>query len=444
MRNKKLIIVAALVLVAATTLCALAGCQNFNSAKILMSFEPIYTDKTVKAQELTKLTGCDNVLSLEEGILTASRSTNNHILYNIESDTIIASSDGSFGKIIDGIYYTANEYSERTYTFYDKNGVIKSQVKSGEFSVSGKMLSFSDGTVAVATDDGAIIIERNLYNATDIQKYAADVIYKNDKITVIGGEGAYMVLDAQGSFKNFVYLPRLINAAEEDDFITLYLGNGKIAIQSSRELTEVEAKKGYTYVEDGVYVLLNTYVYDFAKDKLKKVNFDWLLPDEEIDKSKDEDYALVGARQIVSKHLAAVQSIIVVDNNLKVRVKLNDIVDNAVDFAVADDSNYIIRDYVMTYVYDAKGKLVKNYVNVYSSYDGYIEVGNHVYDLKGNEVLKKTADMTIIKTTMSGMIYYTKERTDGSKSFCVFNSKTNNTDTYLNTNYQRISNDFFT
>lgn len=116
MRNKKLIFAAALILMVSVVLCVFAGCQKtedpINSAEILMSFEPSETKSTVKTQELTNLKGYTSINSLGDGVLSARKydeinDKNTYIIFDIEKNKVIATSERTFDRLVNGIYYTA-------------------------------------------------------------------------------------------------------------------------------------------------------------------------------------------------------------------------------------------------------------------------------------------------------------------------------------------------
>ncbi|MDE6758687.1 MAG: hypothetical protein K2J89_05365 [Clostridia bacterium] len=451
MRNKKLIFVATLILTISVLLCAFAGCQKeVTPAEVLMSFYQGEAKPTVHSAELTNLK--DYTIQTIYGEVVHARKRNDgetvtytHVLFNIAENKVIATSDNSFGRAFDGVFATTKYVEDETlYSFYDKNGVIRENVKQGDYTAYGKVLKFNDGTVYVSTESGVISFEQNLDNLTNLANYEmlSNVqVYETDSMIIVNTfEDSYLVYDKDRNFKYSAKLSTLVNAMEDDEVSYSYLGKNKVAIQVLRELTEVEAQSGFTFVNDGSYYALTTYIYDLESRALTNVDFNKFIYGS-VMTSKDGAYALLSISDITSRHIANDRTLIVTDNDLNEKVKLNDFVDNAQYFAVIDETTFAILDNFMINIFNSNGDLVKSYpATALQTRSGLMNVGRYFYDIKGNEVYKMEKDaLSWMDIESDGLIYFVKEGDDELSELCVYDSNSKATARYDFTKYDTIT-----
>lgn len=466
MRNKKLIFVTTLMLTICVLLCAFVGCQKKEKpAEILMSFHKDEVKSTVKTVELTNLKDYTIMSNNRFGEVVVARKYDSdnekytYALVNIAENKVIATSDNVFSKEITGVYSTSKEVDEVTkYSFYDKKGVIKESVKEDEFDVvSARKITFTDGTVVINTKkSGVVVFEQTLENALHIANLEGEDVYESGNLLIIDPYDAYfyVIYDKDGNYKYSVNPKTLVNASASDNVEVRIFGKGKMAIQVMTSLTEVEAQKGFDYVVDDGYFNLKTYVYDLESKALAEVEFNNLFAtgneSNEVMTSKDEDYALVYVNEIASKHVVEKNSLIAVDNDLNVKVKLDDLVKGAVYFATVDETAFmIIDDCYMAYLFNAQGEKI----NEFSAYgasmtrSGLYKAGRRFYDIKGNEVFALSKNMIYTDETArmdsDGLIYYMEEN-DNAGKIGIFDSKTGNTVTYDAEKFNSISTEIFT
>ena len=428
MRNKRIIFIATLIITVSVLLFAFAGCNlGSKPAGILLSFYNDSENLKVKVltYELSDLK--DYVIQQTYGKLIVATKENDYMLYNISNDKKLAISNKPFTMEMDGVFSTYKEVNgERIYYFCDEIGVIKENVRQEDYIKLGSQIIFSDGTVVMSTKLGVKTLEMTLENAMDMANYSNARIYENGDFTILNNSSDnFLIYDNDGNFKYSMKLSAVVNASIDDEVSITNLGQGKVAIQVIRELTDVEAQSSFDFVVEGKYCDLFTYIYDLASRELKEVVFNNIIYGEYTNAtmSKDDKYALLYVYDISTKHISSDVNIIVTDISLKEKVKLNDFVNGATSFAIIDESAFAISDSTMVYVFNQKGKLINNYSkDVLVNNSDLINVGKNYYDLKGNKSITLDDKCTLIDARSNGLLYYIEE-IEGVRFFRVWDSK---------------------
>ncbi|MBD5086336.1 MAG: hypothetical protein HDT32_03130 [Clostridiales bacterium] len=421
MRNKKLIFAITFILTVSTFLCMFVGCNiGTKPAEILTSFYNSETKPKVQTVELTNLEGFDIQRIYGDVVTAKKRGESVYMLCNIAQNKMIIKTNNEFTEVIDGVFSTYKEVDgEKIYYFCDKLGVIKEDVKQEDYIKLGSQIVFSDGTVVMSTKLGVKTLEMTLENVMDMANYSNAVICENDDFIILNNSSDnFLIYDNDGNFKYSMKLSAVVNASIDDEVHMTNLGQGKVAIQVIRELTEVEAKSGFDFIVEGKYYDLFTYIYDLESRELKEVVFNNVINGQYTNAimSKDDKHALLYVYDISTKHFSSDVNIIVTDIGLKEKVNLNDFVNGATSFSIIDESTFAISDSTMTYVFNQKGELINNYSNDVSvNNSGLINVGKNYYDLKGNKLITLEDEWTLIDATSDGLFYYISE--DNSATF---------------------------
>ena len=435
MRNKRIIFIAILIITVSVLLFAFAGCNlGSKPAGILLSFYNDSENLQVKVltYELNNLK--DYVIQQTYGKLIVATKENDYMLYNISNDQKLAISNKPFTMEMDGVFSTYKEVDgERIYYFYDEFGVIKEDVRQDDCIKFGSQIVFSDGTVVMSTKLGVKTLEMTLENVMDMANYSNARIYENgDFIILNNSSDNFLIYDNDDNFKYSMKLSAVVNASIDDEVNMTNLGQGKVAIQVIRELTDVEAQSGFDFVVEGKYYDLFTYIYDLASRGLKEVVFNNIIYGEYTNAtmSKNDKYALLYVYDISTKHISSDVNIIVTDIGLKEKVKLNDFVNGATSFAIIDKSTFAISDNTIVYVFNQKGELINNYSkDVLVNSSGFIKVGKTYYDLKGDKFITLDDESALVDARSNGLLYYIEE-VEGVRFFSIWDSKELSLTTY--------------
>ncbi|MBQ8685811.1 MAG: hypothetical protein IJ514_06550 [Clostridia bacterium] len=396
---KKKLAVFTSALLGATVLLSATACKE-NTSDLLPEYS--YTQATKKVAALTK----DNVLSSFDGlglcIVTTVNTEQNSTTYKLfdaiandyvegveitvaasqepAADALSYSVQTGLEKAGTGMYYTTKTTYTRTtatddwtgikteYTVYGKNGKIAENV---EGSFVDEIFVTKQGAHIYLNVNGALTVENNLFkgyltydnSAKKLDDYYVDTSASN---------GNYIVYDKDGKYlRSFKYANELEIPETAELKATWSIGN-RLFFQYANQLPEDENDYDYVaydYTAENVqkYDLITAY-YNVKKDKVKKIDFDYVVQSE-YDLQYNDELAVLTVQEIKDERLMDTALLQSFDDDGDVAVDLQELVDGATSFMPINEDMVLVGNGTTSRLYQGK-KLIKEFVGLINTLQG--------------------------------------------------------------------------
>ena len=380
MKSKKLLVSVAVIIVAVTLALSHTACSE--RAKITDIFADGYkfgTDYTFTSNSADGLADCTDCAVTADGFVTA-RSGNYYVLYNIDTNRVVASSVRQITSVFAGLYGITEE--DGSTSFYGKNGFI-ARAEQGQYTVRNSEVAFSDGRVLKVSANG------EPYYAGAGKTFADFCIGDYYIEEVAGGDNIY-IYDKDNMLVDYINTRKLVGAPE-DATVTVVALKNKLVFQVLTEVTEEDAD--YDFMSDGVKYIYRTYLYDIKKSKLNSFDTDYIMRsnivyDGAADIFAEYNYAMVYAYKINDDDYLAPLKLCVFNDKLEEVVDLDDYLQGATYIARIDDATTVIAndDAVVFYKGKKFDRMIRSTDITFTS-SGYMRMQNKYVDSNLNEVL---------------------------------------------------------
>ena len=425
MKTKKsvLLIVAALAVLVVAAL-AVTGCASrpdrlfageAESANVVTTASVVYTADAGGVINVAGISGTELAWITK----TDAAGNNTYALYNFVTNTEIIPFTANLSQSsINGITAvtrteTVDGETRSIYSVYDAAGTAIVTNSENLPNVAGTDPSYftMNGTAYLFDDDG--VLEAKFAMGYDFDAAVLESDYKSDNYYYAKNGNYVKIMSAGGSFIRTINAASHANASTEATNVH-YLSGDKIVVQYL-DYRPFDATR-YDFLYQGSKVELRTFIYNVEKDKWsEKKSFKYMInsisaASHEGEGAYDESVTdIMYAREFSKKTLAAVASLYSVNDNLKVKVAFDDVIENY-DYHKAVSDGYIVSTRSEdTYFMSANGKTATPFVEG-SFFGGYMD------DERG--VIYSFSDGNVSEAgRYDANIYSVSYITDGGKVF---------------------------
>lgn len=440
---KKSISVIAVVLVLACLVGVFAACSSnggisFKRAKIKIDHTAPAVLTTANLAEVTPLLGTMNQnTSPNDVLLLTGRQTEQATLfslYNVETGAMLATDTTDTFTLYaygDNAFYlrstlnpATNKYATTLYNakgdamkFIDETGAEQEAYVSDGIpavqNVTMDVFSFADNYFRMDDDSYAISRIRRMpvlsdfaYNFTD----SGDKYYYQISV----GQRRALIFDKNLDLVTSYYVHGSFN-----NLSIFVLQDGDLLVQTTTNLMAEE--KTYTYIQNGVKVLLKTYVVDAKKGTATEKKFDYLV--QNLVAVSEDDDVLVNADNVAV--LAPIENERLLNNandvmcvsltdSLTIKGRFDQMIDNQTPGNFPDSINgyLILRTPMGRKLVTTDGKVIGDF-----SYQNYNETlfskGGKLYSFDLKMVLDYTKEGYVIESWMNRSVILSKNTTAG-------------------------------
>lgn len=414
--KKRVVMIALCVLTVLALAIGLTGCKaSKQTAKLLEGTDDRNPVTVVgHAQAINGY----NVNSIDgTGVLSVSKVNSDlsvtYGLYATKSQTFV-SGNTAYNKVADGIYYgsVAGTDGETTYNYYGSKAELIASVKTpARYNGETGELLFDDGKVYALDADGNGVTYSVNADYQPLTHRGAVWELEDYDIAFGSAGGAYLyVYDKEGGLIRIVDVAAMAEAEVGMDDFAMWSVKNYLYIQYAYRVHQESNKYDFIDASSGVesrYRLV-TKRYDVKKDKVKGMNFDYLV---DRVRAISTEYATLEVQKIGSKKYLGDQVFLQTFNEkLKVYVDLQELLPGA-QFLVVDGSYVLVGNGAETKVFCDKKEQGSFIENSYVSYigNGLFASDNGVYFNEKKEVVfRLTSEMTNARVSDNGILYYQK------------------------------------
>lgn len=420
--KKRVVMIALCVLTVLALAIGLTGCKaSKQTAKLLEGTED---RNPVTVVGYAQAINGYNVNSIDgTGVLSVSKVNSDlsvtYGLYAIKSQTFV-SGNTPYNKVADGIYYgsVAGTDGKTTYNYYGSKAELIASVKTpARYNGETGELLFDDGKVYALDADGNGVTYSVNADYQPLTHRGAFLELEDYDIAFGSAGGAYLyVYDKEGGLIRIVDVAAMAEAEVGMDDFTMWSVKNYLYIQYAYRVHQESNKYDFIDASSGVesrYRLV-TKRYDVKKDKVKGMNFDYLVDRVHLvnrNQPISTEYATLEVQKIGSKKYLGAQVFLQTFNEkLKVYVDLQELLPGA-QFLAVDGSYVLVGNGAETKVYGDKKELSNFIENSYVSYigNGLFASDNGVYFNEKKEVVfRLTSEMTNARVSDNGILYYQK------------------------------------
>lgn len=431
--KKRVVMIALCVLTVLALAIGLTGCKaSKQTAKLLEGTDdrnPVTV--VVYAQAINGY----NVNSIDgTGVLSVSKVNSDlsvtYGLYATKSQTFV-SGNTAYNKVADGIYYVAvaGTDGETTYNYYGSKAELIASVKTpARYDGETGELLFDDGKVYALDADGNGVTYSVNADYQPLTHRGAVLELEDYDIAFGSAGGAYFyVYDKEGGLIRIVDVAAMAEAEVGMDDFTMWSVKNYLYIQYAYRVHQESNKYDFIDASSGVesrYRLV-TKRYDVKKDKVKGMDFDYLVDRVQ---AISTEYATLEVQKIGSKKYLGAQVFLQTFNEkLKVYVDLQELLLGA-QFLAVDGSYVLVGNGAETKVFCDKKEQGSFIENSYVSYigNGLFASDNGVYFNEKKEVVfRLTSEMINAQVSDNGILYYQKVDEEAQRNATVVQ------DTYL-------------
>ena len=424
----------------ALTLCFIMVFASCGAGSMLKYFDPDLEEEKVFASS-AKVEGVGTYANVQGGdlVLFTDASVDGKVtyrVYNVETGTVVHTQDLAI--VVDGdvttldfkLYEIEDDISYFIVTtrvdgeitnvklFGEAGGtaIAESTVDPDYAEYYDEVIVFN-GAAYVADENGAIVKSFDVDEfgtLYDEYRYAGgDYVYVSEdgKLTVTDKKGAFV---CGYDFKGY---------AEYEWFV---LANGNVLVQYYVELPFDAAT--YDVFEDGTKYDLLTEIYSIKNGSAKEIDVDYIINYvsntntrsnliEIYNLVEDFDLNLGTITMIVDGNIdESTTTSVILDNNLKVKADLGDVVDGAMNIELVADNLFMVTDkYDNAHFINEKGDLVKSVSeeSIKRINSKYIVTDKSIYDFTFTKVYDLKANKYELKSTGYDFFILTKETDDG-------------------------------
>ena len=414
--KKRVVMIALCVLTVLALAIGLTGCKaSKQTAKLLEGTDDRNPVTVVgHAQAINGY----NVNSIDgTGVLSVSKVNSDlsvtYGLYATKSQTFV-SGNTAYNKVADGIYYSsvAGTDGETTYNYYGSKAELIASVKTpARYNGETGELLFDDGKVYALDADGNGVTYSVNADYQPLTHRGAVWELEDYDIAFGSAGGAYLyVYDKEGGLIRIVDVAAMAEAEVGLDDFAMWSVKNYLYIQYAYRVHQESNKYDFIDASSGVesrYRLV-TKRYDVKKDKVKGMNFDYLV---DRVRAISTEYATLEVQKIGSKKYLCAQVFLQTFNEkLKVYVDLQELLPGA-QFLAVDGSYVLVGNGAETKVFCDKKEQGSFIENSYVSYigNGLFANENGVYFNEKKEVVfRLTSEMTNARVSDNGILYYQK------------------------------------
>ncbi|HIV00267.1 MAG TPA: hypothetical protein IAB14_04025 [Candidatus Stercoripulliclostridium merdipullorum] len=413
--KKRVVMIALCVLTVLALAIGLTGCKaSKQTAKLL---EGTDDRNPVTVVDYAQAINGYNVNSIDgTGVLSVSKVNSGLVTYGLyatKSQTFV-SGNTPYIKVADGIYYgsVAGTDGKTTYNYYGSKAELIASVKTpARYNGETGELLFDDGKVYALDADGNGVTYSVNADYQPLTHRGAFLELEDYDIAFGSAGGAYLyVYDKEGGLIRIVDVAAMAEAEVGMDDFTMWSVKNYLYIQYAYRVHQESNKYDFIDASSGVesrYRLV-TKRYDVKKDKVKGMNFDYLVDRVQ---AISTEYATLEVQKIGSKKYLGAQVFLQTFNEkLKVYVDLQELLPGA-QFLAVDGSYVLVGNGAETKVYGDKKELSNFIENSYISYvgNGLFASDNGVYFNEKKEVVfRLTSEMTNARVSDNGILYYRK------------------------------------
>ena len=414
--KKRVVMIALCVLTVLALAIGLTGCKaSKQTAKLLEGTDDRNPVTVVgHAQAINGY----NVNSIDgTGVLSVSKVNSDlsvtYGLYATKSQTFV-SGNTAYNKVADGIYYgsVAGTDGETTYNYYGSKAELIASVKTpARYNGETGELLFDDGKVYALDADGNGVTYSVNADYQPLTHRGAVWELEDYDIAFGSAGGAYFyVYDKEGGLIRIVDVAAMAEAEVGLDDFAMWSVKNYLYIQYAYRVHQESNKYDFIDASSGVesrYRLV-TKRYDVKKDKVKGMNFDYLV---DRVRAISTEYATLEVQKIGSKKYLGAQVFLQTFNEkLKVYVDLQELLPGA-QFLAVDGSYVLVGNGAETKVFCDKKEQGSFIENSYVSYigNGLFASDNGVYFNEKKEVVfRLTSEMSNARVSDNGILYYQK------------------------------------
>ena len=414
--KKRVVMIALCVLTVLALAIGLTGCKaSKQTAKLLEGTDDRNPVTVVgHAQAINGY----NVNSIDgTGVLSVSKVNSDlsvtYGLYATKSQTFV-SGNTAYNKVADGIYYgsVAGTDGETTYNYYGSKAELIASVKTpARYNGETGELLFDDGKVYALDADGNGVTYSVNADYQPLTHRGAVWELEDYDIAFGSAGGAYFyVYDKEGGLIRIVDMAAMAEAEVGMDDFEMWSVKNYLYIQYAYRVHQESNKYDFIDASSGVesrYRLV-TKRYDVKKDKVKGMNFDYLV---DRVRAISTEYATLEVQKIGSKKYLGAQVFLQTFNEkLKVYVDLQELLPGA-QFLAVDGSYVLVGNGAETKVFCDKKEQGSFIENSYVSYigNGLFASDNGVYFNEKKEVVfRLTSEMSNARVSDNGILYYQK------------------------------------
>lgn len=378
--------------------------------------------------------GAKNLIFREEGF-----SSSTYTVFNTDKKAIVYSGEDepfvltfSDGTVWAEMFICVDErYAGSFVTFYTPDGALATDVSFGDmlnFDVNTSRYTIDiearDGD-AIDIGDGQRIIKDGesyfLVSESDsaFSRYASDELIETDNYNLyfFPDNSAFVVLD-KGSFTGGRTVPVSSvtgsSGSSSRNNTIIVLPGDKIAVQEIVMLP-ANTTKGYDFYQGQAMYMLNTYIYDIAKDKTKKTgDLDYVILAADYD--KDGGFTSCICSKILGDRSLSDPGLQIFGEDLEVAVDVQSIMSGATSYETG--AGYVVftnEERIVVYkgddlVLDAPlSKLNADYSTITVSGVMLSADGNTVYDADGSKIISLEdvgGDGFLLSDYWQNYIYY--------------------------------------
>ena len=425
MKTKKsvlLIVAAAAVLVIAAL--AVTGCASrpdrlfageAESANVATAASTVYTADAGGVINVAGISGTELAWITK----TDAAGNNTYALYNFVTNTEIIPFTANLSQSsVNGITAvtrteTVDGETRSIYSVYDAAGTAIVTNSENLPNVAGTDPSYftMNGTAYLFDDDG--VLEAKFAMGYDFDAAVLESDYKSDNYYYAENGNYVKIMSAGGSFIRTINAASHANASTEATNVH-YLSGDKIVVQYL-DYRPFDATR-YDFLYEGSKCELRTFIYNVEKDKWsEKKSFKYMISSvsaasHEGEGAYDESVTdIMYASEFSKKTLAAVASLYSVNDNLKVKVAFDDVIENYSYHMAVSDGYVVFTRSEDTYFMSANGKTATPFVEG-SFFGGYMD------DERG--VIYSFSDGNVSEAgRYDANIYSVSYITDGGKVF---------------------------
>lgn len=454
--KKRIALVLSILLVAIMSLSIFAACSNYsnNCSKFFKKvgnrqFESVATSLNVIADNVTVETNKSNKYGIvyKETTTTDGINAVRYMLYDVvgkREAIAYQTSEIKFSSNLQ-VWYSKIDSGHSRINLYDCVGTVLYTVESGNINevevVANNVLKNSNETILKFNSEYRFMINFKLksqiiapFNNIGAIGSGRDVEYGKDKVIEHVGKLVFNVYDRVSlSLNKSIDISHLSTVMSQDYKFDM-LDDSNIVVQFMDVLTSDVTK--YDCVYEGSKIKLSTYIINIETEKVKKVNFDFIIVGDikNQNKSSAENYLsnypnYVSASAIKDKQIASESTLVAFDNNLKIKfVGDNDIFGDIKSLTQVGDNMWMITKYSQTIVVDSDGKVLNQYIGNLTSMGVAEIIWGHGFRMLGGSVCKfdesqsfATTDLEILSTN-GAITMYSKvvQISDGTTEIHVF------------------------
>lgn len=416
MKNKKLILVIAAVLIITTLVFAFAGCNN-DKGLTLNKLKDIYNSKTENADTfaISSVSSLDNLTVdtfLGSGFVIAHSTDTEtaeitYSLIDAVNNKTVATAPESFFSALGGLVFYTQIYDIdadiTTYTYYGADGVLKTS-QTPAVAVNNT-LAFDDNTYIEIDKDNKAVLKEKKDGGLSVPSFAdmdEELLYKTAKGYYFLDDNIVVLLDKEKNYINSVNLNKEINFSVDAEEITFNEMDNKIFFSELVPLPEdaesydvtdgskikMNLRQGFYNVDTGAITSIPNNKHYFVETKI------------------DDNLYLGGYIEINDKKYDSTKCAIF-DSNLKIVLDTDKYLANG-------EIYYYFGDYVVfrnSYLYAIyKGeKKVAVFDTTARFEDGMVLVNGKYYTYEGKLAYEPNPANTPVSfnVTTEGLYYYT-------------------------------------